>query len=87
MMIPGAWEPRPQSVAVVEPLAPASKPPAESRGGRGPALSETLIQDERRVEGSGLDTPHAELPGWLKVSIFAATLLVAMWLAMAVFFD
>ena len=27
-----------------------------------------------------------ELPGWLKVSIFAVTLLVVMWLTMAVFF-
>ena len=71
MMIPGAWEPRPQSVAVVAPLAPAPKPPADSRGGH----------------PSGPDSQRAELPSWLKVSIFAATLLVAMWLAMAVFFD
>jgi hypothetical protein len=30
---------------------------------------------------------RAELSGWLKVSIFVGTLLTAMWLAMAVFFD
>jgi hypothetical protein len=28
---------------------------------------------------------RAELPGWLKVSIFAAVLIAAMWLVMSVF--
>lgn len=28
-----------------------------------------------------------ELPGWLKVAIFAATLFAVMWLTMAVFFE
>jgi hypothetical protein len=32
------------------------------------------------------DTPHTELPGWLKVSLFVLTLIVVMWLTMAVFF-
>ncbi len=71
MMIPGAWEPRPRSGAVVEPLTSASKQPTESRVGN----------------GSGADTQRTELRSWLKVSIFTATLLAAMWLAMAVFFE
>ena len=75
MMIPGAWEPRPRSIAVVAPLILAPKAPSDSRvGSSGPALS--------GVEGPA----RAELPGWLKVSIFAATLLAATWLAMAMFF-
>jgi hypothetical protein len=69
MMIPGAWEPRPRSRAVVEPVASAPGRPAESPGGN----------------GSGRDTQRAELPGWLKASIFAATLLAATLLVMAVF--
>jgi hypothetical protein len=35
----------------------------------------------------GPETQPAELPGWLKVSIFAAALFAAMWLAMAMFFE
>jgi hypothetical protein len=70
MMIPGAWEPRPRTAAVVEPLGSVPQPPADNRSGTG-------LEPE---------TPRAELPGWLKVSIFAGTLLVAMWLAMALFF-
>ena len=69
MMIPGTWEPRRRSGAadaVVEPLASAPKPAADSPGGNGP----------------GADTQRAEPPGWLRVSIFGATLLAAMWLAM-----
>ena len=82
MMIPGAWEARRQSgtpvsavgvVDVVEPLASAPKQPKASRGG-----NETLFP--------GPDTERAELSGWLKVSLFAGTLLTAMWLAMIVFF-
>jgi hypothetical protein len=67
-MIPGAWEPRPRSIAVAEPLAVTPARPADSPG-----------------SGSAVDTQRAELPGWLKVSIFSATLLVATWLAMAMF--
>jgi hypothetical protein len=70
MMIPGAWEPRPRSIAVAEPPAAAPERAADSRDG-----------------GSAADTQRAELPGWLKVSIFSATLLVATWLAMAMFVD
>jgi hypothetical protein len=69
MMIPGAFEPRPRSGAVVEPLPPAPRRPADITGG----------------SGSGRDTQHAELPSWLKVSIFAATLLAATLLVMTVF--
>jgi hypothetical protein len=69
MMIPGAWEPRPRSGAVVEPLPPAPGRPADITGG----------------SGSGRDTQRAELPSWLKVSIFAATLLAATLLVMTAF--
>jgi hypothetical protein len=76
-MIPGAWEPRPRSGAVVAPLTSAPTRPADSRGGNrpGPGLS--------GVDGPA--TQRAELPGWMKVSIFAATLLAATWLVMAMF--
>jgi hypothetical protein len=70
MMIPGAWEARPRSAAVVEPLTPGPGRPA-GRPGR----------DEPAAE-----TQSAELPAWLKVSIFAVVLLAAMWLVMAMFF-
>jgi hypothetical protein len=76
MMIPGAWEPRGRSgapgsvVNVVEGVDPL---PAASRAG-----NQTVFP--------GPDTQRSELPGWLKVSIFAATLLTVMWLAMTVFF-
>jgi hypothetical protein len=39
------------------------------------------------TSGPKAETERHELPGWIKVSIFAGTLLVAMWLAMTVFFD
>jgi hypothetical protein len=77
MMIPGAWEARRQSgsaVDVVEPVTSAPKQPAASRDG-----NEAVFP--------GPDTERPELPGWLNVSIFAGTLLIAMWLAMMVFFD
>jgi hypothetical protein len=70
-MIPGAWEARPRSGTVVAPLTSGPTRPADSPGGD-------------RAEGP--ETQPAELPGWLKVSIFAAALLAAMWLAMAMFF-
>ena len=69
-MIPGAWEPRPRSATAVEPQASIPQPPAERRKSTG-------LAPERQ---------RAELAGWLKVSIFAGTLLVASWLAMALFF-
>ena len=69
MMIPGAWEPRPRSGAVVESFTSAPRRSADR-----PARS-----------GSGRDTQRAELPSWLKVSIFAATLLAATLLVMTVF--
>ena len=76
MMIPGAWEPRGRSgapVNIVNVVDVVDVRPAGSRGG-----------DETSFPG--LDTQRSELPGWLKVSIFAATLLTVMWLAMTVFF-
>jgi hypothetical protein len=77
-MIPGAWEARPRSGTVAAPLASGPRRPADNPGGDGsvPALS--------GVEGP--ETQPAELAGWLKVSIFAAALFAAMWLAMAMFF-
>jgi hypothetical protein len=77
MMIPGAWEARRRSgniADVVEPLSPAPRQREASRGG-----NETSFP--------GPDTERPEPPSWLKVSIFAGTLLTAMWLAMMVFFD
>ena len=76
MMIPGAWEARRRSgnpVDVVQAPASAPKQPEAGQGG-----NETL--------SPGPDTERTEPPGWLKVSIFAGTLLTAMWLAMMVFF-
>ena len=74
MMIPGALEPRRSVTAVnvvgaVGAVDVVDTRPADGRGGN----------------GSELDTERPELPSWLKVSIFAATLLAAMWLSMAVF--
>ena len=66
MMIPGEWESRPRSVAAVEPLPAPPRQPADSPGGNAP-------QPVAR---------RGELPGWLRVSIFAATLLAATWLVM-----
>lgn len=69
MMIPGTWEPRRRSGAAdaaVEPLTSGPRPAADSPGGNGPES----------------DTRRAEPPGWLKASVFGATLLAAMWLAM-----
>jgi hypothetical protein len=71
MMIPGAWEPRRRSGAVVEPPASAPRPPADGRGG----------------SGQEPQTQRAELPTWLRVSIFTAMLVAAMWLVMTVFFE
>jgi hypothetical protein len=65
-MIPGAWEPGRRSHSVAEPATAAPKQRADSRGGN----------------GSRPDTQRPELPGWLNVSIFAATLLAATWLVM-----
>jgi hypothetical protein len=40
---------------------------------------------DRRADVSEPDVERHELAGWLKMSIFAATLLAAMWLTMVVF--
>ena len=73
MMIPGAWEPRRRSAVAVDPASDdtLASPPAAIGGG-----------SEWRP-----DIQPAELPNWLKVSIFTATLLAAMWLVMTVFFQ
>jgi hypothetical protein len=68
-MIPGAMEPRRPSSAVGNPAAPADRIYARVPDGR---PSEAKVQ-------------RAELPGWLKVSIFAAMLIAAMWFVMSVF--
>ncbi len=66
MMIPGGWEPGRRSNSVEEPVTAAPRQLADSRGGN----------------GSRPETQRRELPDWLKVSIFAATLLAATWLVM-----
>jgi hypothetical protein len=40
---------------------------------------------DRLADASEPEVERRELAGWLKVSIFAATLLAAMWLTMVVF--
>jgi hypothetical protein len=70
-MIPGTWEPRRKSTAVDEPVTTAAAPPAVSR----PAAPAEAAPQRR------------ELPGWLQVTIFAAILLAATWLAMMMFFE
>jgi len=70
VMIPGAWEPRPRSAAGPLPVALAPSPPVAVQRDSAPA------SEARR----------AELPAWMKVSIFAGTLLTATWIAMALFF-
>jgi hypothetical protein len=50
------------------------KIPAPSRVG-----NETLLP--------AAETGPRELPGWGRVSIFAGALLIAMWLAMTMFFE
>jgi hypothetical protein len=71
MMIPGAWESRRRSVNTVNVAETVT--PVEQAGNAG--------RNERP-----LLTPRPELASWIKVVIFAGTLLTAMWLAMTVFF-
>jgi hypothetical protein len=83
MMIPGTWEPRGRSVDPVSNVSSVSavgavKPPAPV--------------PRQAVDGGGnnqrpADAQRSDLAGWLKVSIFAGTLIIAMWLAMSVFFQ
>jgi hypothetical protein len=68
-MIPGAMEPRRPSSAAGNPAAPADRVYA-----RVPTARPSEAKVQRR-----------ELPGWLRVSIFAAVLIAAMWLVMSVF--
>jgi hypothetical protein len=70
-MIPGAWEPRRPSEALPSTTTATAKQPAATEGG-----SE--------------QPPEIQRPGmsnWMELSIFTATLLAAMWLAMTVFFE
>ena len=59
----------PRTVAAVNAVAVVDKQPTDRQDGN----------------AWGPDTGRPELPSWLKVSIFAATLVAAMWLWMAVF--
>ena len=77
-MIPGAWEPRPRAATVQPPVASGSMRPVEGGGGHGSGPAPIAAQ--------GHATEQAELPGWIRVSIFAGTLLAATWIAMAMFF-
>ena len=77
-MIPGAWELRRRPGFAANRVEAANV--VESR-----AL--TPNQPVASQSGSRSDTERPEPSSWLKVSIFAGTLLAAMWLAMTVFFD
>jgi hypothetical protein len=86
MMIPGAWEPRGRSVDPVSNVSNVSN--ASGVGAVKPLAS----VPRQAVDGGGNNQPHVdaqrpEPAGWLKVSIFAGTLIIAMWLAMSVFFQ
>ena len=70
-MVPGAWEPRRQPTTIDAPVSTDVAPAAASRGAAPIAPA----------------APRRELPGWLQVTIFAATLLAATWLAMMMFFE
>ena len=51
-----------------------------------PVTTPTLVETTRTSDDVAPAAQRRELPGWLKASVFAATLLVVMWLTMAVFF-
>ena len=65
-MIPGAWEPRRR---------------IRSSGESAGVAIELAPKAPGRAD-AGVGVPRRELPGWLALSIFAATLLAATWLAM-----
>ena len=83
MMIPGAWEARRRS-----------GPAVGSGLAGGPGLAINVVKTPSASHGSpgsndtlpAPDTRPRELPGWVRVSIFGGTLLIAMWLAMTMFF-
>jgi hypothetical protein len=66
MMIPGQFEGPARTAVVVATPLPPTAPSAIGRGADAPPR-----QSRRR-----------ELPGWLKVALFAATLLAATWMVM-----
>jgi hypothetical protein len=74
MMIPGAWESRRRSGVSVNTVN----------------VAETVTSAAQAGSAGGNErlppTPRLELASWIKVVIFAGTLLTAMWLAMTVFF-
>ena len=74
MMIPGAWVSRPRFGVFVNKFYVAVYGTSGSKGG-------SAGGSERPPP-----TPRPELASWIKVVIFAGTLLTAMWLAMTVFF-
>lgn len=67
-MIPGAYERR-DRVGLVEERAAAA--PRPLGGSRRPTVSAPTV-------------PRAELPTWLRIALFAVTLLAATWVAMFV---
>jgi hypothetical protein len=82
MMIPGAWEPRRRSGAVLEPLpSTPGQPPLILRPFDTPRVvpgpvEERPAQDERRVEGPRPDAQRPKQIGRSKL-IFAAALVIA----------
>jgi len=75
MMIPGEWEPR-RSSKPASVVAPVEAVPSER-------FASLPLVGGRSAEASEPRAERPELPAWLKVSIFAATLMAATWLAMA----
>jgi hypothetical protein len=52
-----------------------------------PVAVPNVVRESRTGDDVEPTARRRELPGWLKASIFAATLLIVMWLSMAVFFQ
>ena len=67
-MIPGAYERRDRASPVEEHAATAPRPLG---GSRLPTVSAPMV-------------PRREWPAWLRIALFAVTLLAATWLAMFV---
>ncbi len=67
-MIPGAYERRDRTTPVEEHAAKAPRP----------------LGGSRLLTVSAPTVPRAELPAWLRIALFAVTLLAATWVAMFV---
>jgi hypothetical protein len=74
MMIPGAWEPRQRPPAAVTEASPGSA--------YAPTASVPNGSADTRDRQAETNSERPDLPTWLELSIFAAALLVATWLAM-----